>query len=98
MSSHHQKEGVHSIGYGILIVVWLSLVVFTGLTVGVSGLNIPELAVLVALAIATTKATLVVNYFMHLRYESSIFKIILIMGIVTIAIFIGLTFFDVLYR
>ncbi len=96
--SHHQKEEIHSIGYGILIVVWLSLVIFTGLTVSVSGLNIPKLAVVVALAIAATKASLVVSYFMHLRYETPIFKVILIMGIVTISIFIGLTFFDVLYR
>ncbi len=96
--AHHSKEEIHGIGYGILVLIWLGLVGLTGLTVVVSGVNIPAFAVLVALAVAATKSTLVVNYFMHLKYESRIFKIILLMGIITIAIFIGLTFFDVLYR
>ncbi len=96
--SHHTHEDVHGVGYGILVLIWLGLVVLTGITVVVSGVHIPAIAVLVALLIAAAKSTLVVNYFMHLKYESRIFKIILIMGIVTIAIFIGLTFFDVLFR
>ncbi len=96
--SHHAKEEIHGIGYGILVLIWLGLVVLTGVTVVVSGVHLPALAVTVALLIAATKSSLVVNYFMHLKYESRIFKIILLMGIVTIAIFIGLTFFDVLFR
>ena len=99
MSHHsHQHEEIHGVGYGILVLVWLGLVVLTGLTVVVSGVHIPSIAVLVALLIAATKSSLVINYFMHLKYESRIFKIILLMGIVTITIFIGLTFFDVLFR
>ena len=96
--SHHSSNEVHPIGYGIFIFVWLGLVVLTGLTVVISGIHIPKLAVLVALLVAATKSSLVVNYFMHIKYEARIFKIILLMGIVTVTVFIGLTFFDVLYR
>jgi len=96
--SHHSQEEIHGIGYGILVLVWLGLVVLTGVTVVASGVHVPALAVVIALLIAAAKSSLVVSYFMHLKYESRIFHVILLMGIVTIAIFIGLTFFDVLFR
>jgi cytochrome c oxidase subunit 4 len=35
---------------------------------------------------------------MHLKYETLVFKIFLLGALVTLAVFIGLNFFDVLYR
>ncbi len=96
--SHHSHNEVHTIGYGVFIFVWLGLVVLTGLTVVISGVHIPKVPVLVALLVAAAKSSLVVNYFMHIKYEARLFKVVLLMGIVTVTIFIGLTFFDVLYR
>ena len=52
----------------------------------------------VALGIATLKSGLVVAYFMHMKYESWLFKLALFTTLAILAIFIGLNFFDVLYR
>jgi len=50
--------------------VFGTLLVLTLVTVGVSYLNLPEFeTVIVALAIATTKASLVAMFFMHLKGE-----------------------------
>jgi cytochrome c oxidase subunit 4 len=40
----------------------------------------------------------VLNYFMHLKYEDRVFKVMLLVSIVTLATIIGLTFFDVAFR
>jgi len=44
------------------------------------------------------KSALVVLIFMHLKYENWIFKLFLLVALVILAIFIGFTFFDTLYR
>jgi cytochrome c oxidase subunit 4 len=78
--------------------VWLALVVLTLVTVTVAGMDLGKLSVLTALAIAAVKGTLVVSYFMHLKYELPMFKVMFIVVIVVLAIFIGLTFFDPPFR
>ncbi len=92
----HQAE--HSIGYGTYVLVWLGLLVFTGLTVSVSGINLEALTVTVALLIAGFKTFLVMNYFMHLKYEPILFKLMVFLVIITFAIFLSLTFLDILFR
>lgn len=94
-----QKESeIHVVEYGTFVIIWLALVVFTALTVSVAGLNLGALSVVTALAIAATKSSLVLNYFMHLKYEDRVFKVMLLISIVTLATILGLTFFDVAYR
>ncbi len=52
------------------LMVFGALLVLTLITVGVSYLDLPEVeTVVVALAIATTKASLVAMFFMHLKGE-----------------------------
>ena len=94
-----EKEKHHTpISYGLYIAVWLSLLIFTALTVTVGGLDLRGLAVIVALFIATAKTTLVVTYFMHLKYEDRTFKIMLIFAIIILAVILLLTFSDTLTR
>ena len=52
----------------------------------------------VALAIATCKSALVVAIFMHLKYEQILFKFAVLTALTILAIFIGFTLLDVLYR
>jgi cytochrome c oxidase subunit 4 len=40
----------------------------------------------------------VIAVFMHMKYEGSLLRWLLFLALVTLAIFIGFTFFDVLYR
>ena len=44
------------------------------------------------------KAGLVIAVFMHMKYEGRLLRWLLFVALVTLAIFIGFTFFDVLYR
>ncbi len=95
---NQNESSAHSVGYGIYVLVWISLVVFTGLTVVVSGVDLKALAVTTALTIAATKSILVLFYFMHLKSEPSLFKTLVFVVVITLATFIILTFLDVLFR
>ena len=60
----------HDSGIRTYIVVWGALIVLTAVTVAVSYVHLGLMNVVVALLIASVKASLVALYFMHLRYES----------------------------
>jgi cytochrome c oxidase subunit 4 len=92
------KEHDHILPYKILSVVWIILLILTFITYRISQINLGYLNVLVALLIATTKATLVVLFFMHLKYESNVIRYMVLTVFLILAIFIGFTFFDVSYR
>jgi cytochrome c oxidase subunit IV len=55
-------------------------------------------SIIIALAIATTKALLVILYFMHVKYTSPLVKVVVIAGFVWFFIALGLTFTDYLTR
>ena len=95
--TEHNAEG-HVLGYGKLIKVWLVLLVLTSVTVGVTRFDLGGYKVLTALGIASAKSGLVIAYFMHMKYEARLLRWFLFLALLTLAIFIGLTFFDVLYR
>ena len=92
------NESHELVGIGTYIMVWLALLLFTGLTVTIAGLNLKNFAIIVAIFIAGFKSTLVLNYFMHLKYESSLFKNMVFIAIFTLVIIIGLTFTDISFR
>ncbi len=60
--------------------VFIALAVFTGLEIGASYLA-PTIKIPVLVILAITKATLVVLFFMHLRYDKPIFSFPLLIGI-----------------
>ena len=88
----------HIVSYGKLAAVWLTLLALTGLTVWVSRLDLGVNRVWGALAIASAKSGLVIAFFMHMKYEGRLLRWLLFVSLLTLAIFIGFTFFDVLYR
>jgi len=93
------SEQAHApVSYRTFILVWVLLLALTATTVAVSRVHLGPLNIWVALGIASLKSALVIFFFMHLKYERLLFKLFLIGALVTLAIFIGLTFFDVLYR
>lgn len=93
-----QEHEPHILGYGKLAAVWLALLAFTALTVRVSRLELGVGHVWGSLAIASAKAGLVIAFFMHMRYEGRLLRWLLFVALLTLGIFIGLTFFDVAYR
>lgn len=93
--SEHKHEPVP---YRTFVLVWVALVVLTAITVVVSRIELGPLHVWAALGIASIKSGLVIFIFMHLKQESLLFKIGLLILLVILAIFIGLNFTDILYR
>lgn len=88
----------HLISYGTYVLVWLSLISLTALTVAVAGVDFGKFALLLALFIAAIKSSLVINYFMHIKFDDMIFKVFLIVALATLASIFILTSFDVFYR
>jgi cytochrome c oxidase subunit IV len=92
------EEHAHIVPYRTFIIVWLVLLVLTGITVAAAQVHFGTLNIWIALGIATLKAGLVIAFFMHMKYETPLFKLALLSALAILAIFIGLTFLDVLYR
>ena len=97
MSAQHEHE--HAlVPYSLYIKVWAALIVLTAVTVGVSYVDLKHVTVITALIIATVKASLVLLYFMHLRFEKPIYLYMVLAVIVTYAVFVVLTFADYWFR
>ncbi len=84
--------------YRIYIIVWLALLIMTGVTLGVSYLNLGMGNVAVALLIASVKAALVALYFMHLRFENRLVWAFAVVPLFFLALIIVGTLTDTLYR
>ena len=84
----------HSHGYGIYVLVWLGLLALTGLTVAVAGINIGGFTIVTALLIASVKAYLVLAVFMHLRSESKMFTVFVLVAAFFLIISFILLFSD----
>jgi cytochrome c oxidase subunit 4 len=78
--------------------VWASLLVLTGTTVWVATLELGPFNAVVALAIATIKALLVLLFFMELRYSAALTKISVVAAIFFWFLLVGLTLSDYLTR
>lgn len=88
----------HLMSYTTLAMVLAALLLLTGVTVAASSLNLGKFNVPVALGIACTKVTLVLLFFMHLKYEGKAIKISFISTICFLVIMISFTFWDVAFR
>ena len=71
------------------------LLILTGITVGASYINFGPGNVVIALAIATVKATIVGLIFMHLLHDKPVNAVIAIAGFVFLGIFLMFDFIDV---
>ncbi|MBK6915545.1 MAG: cytochrome C oxidase subunit IV family protein [Ignavibacteriales bacterium] len=89
-----EKHEEHTTGYGIYILVWMSLMTLTAITVAVAGINLSNFTVATALIIASIKSYLVLTIFMHLRSEEKAFRIFVGVAIFFVLISIILLFSD----
>lgn len=92
----------HIVPRTVYVIIGATLLLFTGITYYAATVDLnhlfPGLNVIVALTIATFKATLVVLYFMHARYSPQRTQLVVISGIFWLAILLGLTLSDYLTR
>jgi cytochrome c oxidase subunit 4 len=79
-------------------IVWVCLLVLTAMTVAAARLHLTGNAIFLALIIATIKSGLVVTFFMHLKDEPWVMKVMFLFVIFVLVATIVLTFSDVLFR
>jgi cytochrome c oxidase subunit 4 len=91
MSGHLSPKSLY---YGI----FTALMVLTAVTVGVAFVPLGAMNFPVAITIAVTKATLVVLFFMHVKYSSKLTKTVVVMALFFLLTMFGLTLTDYLSR
>jgi cytochrome c oxidase subunit 4 len=88
----------HIVSPRIYYVIFITLIVLTGVTVWVAFLDLKFMNTIVALTIAVTKATLVVLFFMHVKYSTRLTWVVAASGVVWLAIMVALMMSDYLSR
>ena len=92
-----EQEQGHIIEYPTLVRVWGALVALTALLVAASRIS-SGAAVCAMLTITPLKAGLVFYFFMHLKYEKPLLKLMVFVALATLVTFIGMLFFDISFR
>ncbi|MBC8423568.1 cytochrome C oxidase subunit IV family protein [bacterium] len=88
----------HVVPNGIFVKVWVWLLILTAATVTASVSFPGKGGVLVAMIVTPVKAALILMFFMHLKYECTVYRIMLLVAVGILAVFMGLTFFDYSFR
>jgi len=93
------ENPAQEMGLRTYILVWLGIIILTGITYTLSRIKIEGWEVIIALVIAGAQAALALNYFMHLKSETAgIFKVIIPLVLAVLIVFMALTFSDVAFR
>lgn len=87
----------HVVPAKVLIAVWLVLMILTVLTVAVTYVDFGSYNLFAALLIAVFKASLVLLYFMHLRYDSPFHSLLMISALVFVGVFIAISMLDTVH-
>ena len=78
--------------------VFLALEILTVVTAVVASIDLGAANTVVALLIAVTKSSLVVLFFMHVKYSSKMTKLTVILGVFWLMILLGMTMTDYVSR
>jgi cytochrome c oxidase subunit 4 len=101
--SQHSAHGnqlfeEHIVPVSTYLGVFVALLIATGLTTWIAYQDLGNWNVVVALTIAVCKATLVVLFFMHVKYNKGLSRIVLIGALFWLGIMITFTLSDELTR
>ena len=96
MAAH--SESSHIVPVPIYVGVFLALIVGTIVTTLVAYIDLGPLNIVVALTIAVCKATLVILFFMHVKYSPKLTKLVVIAGVFWLVILLTVTETDLLTR
>jgi cytochrome c oxidase subunit 4 len=88
----------HIVSPKVYVIILLALLVGTAATVGVSFVDLGVWNPVLALAIACTKATLVVLFFMNVKHSTKLTKLTVFCGIFMFLALIGMTLSDYFTR
>lgn len=94
----HEVTHSHIPKIGTLVAVWAALIVLTFSTTAASYLELGEWNIVLAMAIALTKVSLVAWIFMGVRYSTSLTRLFCIAGLVWLVIMMIVTSSDYVSR
>ena len=94
MSEHVAEHAPHVLPVRSYLGVWGALLALTGLTVGVSYFEFGSWNIVIALVVATIKATLVASVFMHLAYDKKFNAVVFLASVIFLVIMLSFTFLD----
>ena len=92
------EPGQHVVALKVYLGVFAALMVGTALTYWAALLDLGPLNPVVALGIAVAKATLVVLYFMHVRYATRLTALVVVAAVLWLALLLAGTMSDYLSR
>ena len=87
-------SGGHVSPISLYVTIFLTLMVLTAVTVGAAFINLGSFNFPVAMLIAVFKASLVVWFFMHVKYQSHLTKLTVATGLFFLAILLGMMLID----
>jgi cytochrome c oxidase subunit 4 len=93
-----EHEELHIVSPMQYFAVWITLILFTGITVGAALLELGAFNPVVAVGIACFKACIVVLLFMHLKYSSKLVKFTCAAGFFTFLVLIFMCMTDYISR
>jgi cytochrome c oxidase subunit 4 len=106
MTEYHDPSNVvnpehdehHIVTPAVYAIVFVSLLVGTAITVVAAYIDLGIFNPVVALAIACTKAVIVILFFMHVKYQSKLVKLTVGAGFFTFLVLITMTLTDYVSR
>ena len=84
----------HVSSIGLYLTIFFALMILTGVTVAAAFVNLGQFNFAVAMLIAGFKASLVVWYFMHVKYQSHLTKLTVATGLFFLSILLGMSLID----
>ena len=94
--AHDNHAEHHALSPQLLIACWAGLMVLTGLTVWTAtNLDLGQLNLVLAMVIASAKATLVLTIFMHLAYDKGFNFMIFATSVLAVVLFVTVAMIDV---
>ncbi|EKR63318.1 MULTISPECIES: cytochrome C oxidase subunit IV family protein [Leptospira] len=88
----------HIISVKTYSIIFATLIFFTFVTVWVAGIDFGAMNVIIAMAVATAKASLVLGYFMHLKYDTIMNRVIFGSGFFFLLLLFGFSAADIFTR
>lgn len=88
------ESAAHTVKYKTYFFVLLALLVLTFTSVAITSIDLGTFAIAGALVLATIKSSLVLWFFMHLKYENKIFRIMIGLVLFVFLIVMIVTFLD----
>jgi cytochrome c oxidase subunit 4 len=95
--SHAADDGAvhaHVSSIAFYVAVFVGLLLLTGLTVGQSYVDLGKANIILVILIATMKASLVVTFFMHLKWDDRFHTLLFLVGLFFIGVFFAYTLND----